>query len=408
MRHSNLLEVNEFLVLDLVRERAQTTRPDIEKALGLSSASVSRIVTRLLRSGLVNEETGVAGSPGRTAALIAFNPRAGSVVAIDLGGTKCHGALADLTGTIVAEHLQPTHTDGSPYDSLLATYGALRAEADRRGLPVAALAVGVPAIIDPETGVAIEGPNVSWSGFELTGQLGRDIDVPFAVDNDVNLAALAQAWRGQGRDVADFVTISIGTGIGAAVVAHGRLVKGRHNAAGEVGYLVLNREQLHEEQPVRDRLGGFERVAAGPAIARRAESLLEGVHGPDSVLVPGHVTPEAVFAAAGAGDLIARQVIDETLDYVAIALIAVIATVDPARVILDGGVGRSLEPYVGELANLIRPHWPAVPEIVVSQLGPTATVVGAIATGLRLVRRNAAPSVLLETFTESQVAADGA
>jgi glucokinase len=405
IRHNTMLELNEFLVLDYIRDHTETSRTDISRDLGLSAASVSRIVARLIRAQVVAEAPDSRNVPGRPPGRILFNGRAGAVMAIDLGGTKCHGALADVSGAIVAEDLRPTRSSGTPFETLLDVIGVLHREAERRALPMAALVIGVPAIVDPETGTASEGPNVAWNQFALVEHLRERLSVPFVVENDVKLAALAQAWRGAGRGVSDFATISIGTGIGAAFVANGELVRGRHNAAGEIGNLVLTRDQLRE--PRTGGLGGFESVASGPAIAQRGEQLL-AARGPDtSRLIPGAVTSEHVFEAALQGDPVAQELLEELLDHVALAIISVAAGFDPAMVILDGGVGRSLEPYLGRLADRIGTHVPWVPELRVSNLGPNATVVGAIATALRLVRQRSASVAVLETLNVGTVAAHG-
>src|SRR3989442_13129555 len=115
-----MLEVNEFLVLDHVRANDPTTRTEIARALGLSAASVSRIVGRLKDDGLVTE-SGTATSPGgRPSTLISFRRDAGAVIAVDLGGTRCHSALADLAGTVVHEALRPARQKGDPFQTLVA------------------------------------------------------------------------------------------------------------------------------------------------------------------------------------------------------------------------------------------------------------------------------------------------
>ena len=116
--------------------------------------------------------------------------------------------------------------------------------------------------------MAIGGPNVHWHGFPLVSRLREHLDVPFVVDNDVNLAALGHAWKGDARGFSDFVVLSLGTGIGAAVVVDGRLLKGRNSGAGEVGYMVLDRDLLGAPRP--DELGSFETLASGVGFATLA------------------------------------------------------------------------------------------------------------------------------------------
>src|SRR2546427_3399467 len=151
LRHRSMVEVNEFLVLDFIRERGDTTRPEIARELAMSAASVSRLVHRLRESGLIQESEGSAGGAGRPRSRISFNPGAGAVVAVDLGGTRCHGALADLGGSILAEDVRPTREGSSAYATLRRGINRLPAESAQRGLPVAAIAIGVPPIVHAPT-----------------------------------------------------------------------------------------------------------------------------------------------------------------------------------------------------------------------------------------------------------------
>jgi predicted NBD/HSP70 family sugar kinase len=395
-----MLEVNEFLVLDYVREHDPTSQTDVARALGLSAASVSRIVGRLRADGLVADAGTQRSSGGRPRALVSFRRDAGAVVAVDLGGTRCHVALADLAGTILMEEVRPTHSAGDAFSTLVAGIDSMRREAEVRGMPVVALAVGVPGILDPESGLARDAPYVGWDDFPVVERLARAVEIPFVVDNDVNLAALAHAWRGDGRRIDNFVTLSVGTGTGAAIVSGGRLLQGHHNGAGEVGYLVVRRELLG--QPITAGLGAFESRASGPGIAARARELV--ISGHSSSLMPDQITPEAVLSAAAEGDQLARSVVDELIDDLAMAIVALASTVDPELIILDGGLGRSLGPYLDLLLARVAPSVPSAPRIVISSLDHEATVIGAVAAALELARRRAAPASVLGAFSLSGVA----
>src|ERR1700722_14497825 len=261
----NIAELNAFLVLDAIRSHGKVTRRQLSAELGLSDASVSRIVQRLLRAELIAEGMGDRSAPGRTPTVLRFVGAAASVIAIDLGGTRCHGVLADLAGTSIAEDFRPTREGRHAAAALLACIAALRPDQGSRSWPVRAVVVGIPALIDPRSGLATAGPSVHWQDFDLMGILADEVADPFEVDNDANLSALGQAWRGAGRGVHSFVTMSLGTGIGGGIVVDGHLLSGRHNAAGEVGYLPVG--------GIADgpRIGGFEDVASGPALREQAE-----------------------------------------------------------------------------------------------------------------------------------------
>jgi glucokinase len=396
MDATGVTQLNEFLVLDAVRTTGELTRSELGERLGLSQASVSRIVKRLLADDVITESSGQTEGPGRNRGILRFNARAGAVIAVDLGGTKCHGALADLAGEILDEDYRRTFEHPEAAQTLLASIANLRAAAAAAGLPVRAVAVGIPALLDPDTGLAVAGPNLGWDGFDLTGALKAELAEPFTIDNDVNLAALGQAWRGEGRGASSFVTLSLGTGIGGAVVLDGRVVRGRHNAAGEIGYLLSDPAQLRHStgRPA------LESRAAGPAIAARAREL--AAQDPARTALGPSSTGADVFAAAAGGDPVAVTVLDETVEHVAMAIANITAVLDPQRVILDGSVGRALEQYLPRIAELVGRTAFAAPEIVVSRLGPNATVVGAIAGALALERQSNAPAALPFTpFLES-------
>jgi glucokinase len=385
----NIAELNTFLVLDAIRSRGQATRGQLRRDLGLSDASVSRIVKRLLATGIIDERPGAAAARGRTPSILRFVGPVGSVMAVDVGGTRCHGALADLAGGVVAEDFRPAGEGGDAAATLLQCVAELESAAAGLKMPVRAVVVGIPALIDPATGLASAGPNVHWQDFDLLGILGESIEEPFEVDNDVNLAALGQAWRGAGRGIGSFVTLSLGTGIGGAVVIDGHLVRGRHNAAGEVAYLPV--PSRPGDGPRRGRRG-FEDVASGPALRARAADLIG--RGGASSLDAGRFEVADIFAAATHADPVSRQVVRELVDHVAAAIVGITALVDPERIILDGSIGRALEPWLPLLCSIVESDVFRPPDIVISRLGQNATVTGAIARALAMVPELDAPAHL--------------
>jgi glucokinase len=379
----NIAELNSFLVLDAIKSHGQVTRRQLADELSLSDASVSRIVQRLLLAGLVAEGPGEKSARGRTPAVLSFVGAAGGVIAVDLGGTRCHGALADLAGTVVAEDFRPTGEGKDAARALLDCIAALRASQEGRELPVRAVVVGIPALIDPDTGLATAGPNVHWQDFDLMGILAEYLAEPFEVDNDANLSALGQAWRGAGRGIHSFVAMSLGTGIGGGIVVDGHLITGSHNAGGELADLPVSSGRGSPWANV-----GFEEVASGPALRSQAADLLAS--GRASSLT-AEFTVSDIFAAAAAGDAIGEQVVRDLVVHVAAAIVGTTALVDPERVILDGSIGRALEPWLPELRAAVDEHVFRAPEIVISRLGPNATVIGAIARALAMVSEQDAP-----------------
>ena len=300
--------------------------------------------------------------------------------------------LADLAGDTLHEAERAT-AGGAAFATLVETIDDLGREAEQAGVPVSGLAVGVPAIVDPDTGIGRAGPSVQWDVFDIAAALAPRVAAPFVVENDVNLAALGHAWRGDARHVDDFFTLHLGAGVGGAVVASGSLVKGRHNGAGEVGYLLTERGQAR--QPLGGPLGGMERVISASALAARARAL----GGPATAEGDDLAAAVALLAWAAAGDPAASLVVDELVDHVAMVLVAVGSIVDPSLVILDGPIGRELGPWVKPLSAALAARLPRAPGICVSGLGRGSTLLGAVAAALQLERRQAAPPAMFGVFS---------
>jgi glucokinase len=399
----NIAELNTFLVLDAVRSRGRVTRSQLARELGLSDASVSRIVKRLLDSGTIAELPGEPTARGRIPTILEFVGPIGAVIAVDLGGTQCHGALADLAGGTVAEDFRAAGAGEAAADRLLACIAALKARAAELTWPVRAIVVGIPALIDPATGLATAGPNVDWQGYDLIGALAESLAEPFEVDNDVNLGALGQAWRGAGRGISSFVLMSLGTGIGGALVIDGHLIRGRHNAAGELAYFPVAALPVEAYEPPdagHSRgtglpRSGFEDVASSLALRARVIELAE--LGEPTTLDLTSFELADVFKAALDTDRVGQRVVRELTGHVAAAIAGTTALLDPDRIILDGSIGRALEPWLGELQALVEAQVFRSPEIVISELGPNATVTGAIARALAMVTEQELPAKLPPT-----------
>ena len=187
------------------------------------------------------------------------------VLGADLGGTKCHAVLADRSGALLAEDYRRSDGTADPADVLLASLADLRQRAAAADRTVAAVAIGVPGLLDPVSGRMAGGFNLGWDGFDLGARLAAGIPEPWLVENDVNLAALGEARVGAGRGAQSFAVVSLGTGLGGAVVVDGTLLRGAHGAAGEFGFLLAGRAQLRREEPM-----AMESLVGGRALTERA------------------------------------------------------------------------------------------------------------------------------------------
>jgi glucokinase len=232
-------------------------------------------------------------------------------------------------------------------------------------------------------GVVVLAPMLEWRNLPLRQQLEAILGVPVIVQNEINLLTLGESWRGAGRNVRNMVCISLGAGIGAGLVIDGQIYSGHHFAAGEIGYAVPGERFLGRKY---ETYGCLESVAGSHGIVRRAAArLAEGEaselnRGPRSDV---RLTVDAVFEAARNGDALAHAVVSETADYWSIALANLACIVDPARIIISGELAEHSDLFLDHIRGRLQDLVPALPDIVVSELGMDAAVLGAIALVMR-------------------------
>jgi predicted NBD/HSP70 family sugar kinase len=369
-----LRAMNERAVLERLRGAGPASRTELATATGLSKPTVGQALANLDRAGLVRAAGQRTGERGRSALLYELDPTAAHVVGIDVGRAWVRVAVADLAGRVVARR-----DERSRARSAATLVGCVHELAHRvvgeAGVPwgdVAHTVVGSPGVLDPASGRLRYAPNLpGWSRRGLVDDLRAALTPSLVVDNDTNLAALGERAYGRGRGVADFVYLSIGTGIGMGIVVDGELYRGARGAAGEVGFLPLADGGLGATAP-RARGGALEEAAAAGGLVRTARQM--GMR--------GALTAERVFNAAKAGEATALATVEREAERLAVVVAAVAAIVDPHLIVLGGGIGANADVLLPLLERQVERLTPLSPPVVLSELGRDAIVLGAIATAL--------------------------
>jgi predicted NBD/HSP70 family sugar kinase len=205
---------------------------------------------------------------------------------------------------------------------------------------------------------------------DFGADLRSRLALPLTVENDINLAALGEQWRGVARGVDDFLFLSVGTGLGAGLVLRSQLHPGRHGAAGELDYTRAGRSEADDP-------------CAG-AVSALAAELSAGAR---TVLEPPY-DPRTVFAAARGGDAVAEAVVEEEARRIALHVVPVAAVADVALIVLGGGIGANGDLLLGPVRALLAEWLPYPPRVEVSSLGETAVLTGALAVGVHSAREN--------------------
>jgi predicted NBD/HSP70 family sugar kinase len=388
-----LRRLNSTAVLRAIRTGGPISRTELARVTGLSKPTVNDVTESLLGTGYVSESLPDGDLPprrrGPKARMLRFQSDLGYVIGIDIGANKILAIVTDLDGHVIASERQRTPHDPAAAEQLVTRVNAIAEVAMEAGgvsrANVKAIGVGTPGVVDPVAGTVTLAPQLpGWEGVALQGMLSRHFACEILVDNEVHLSLLAEQWLGAAHDIDDALYVQIGVGIGGGILIGGKVYRGAGGAAGEIGYL-----PLFDSEPDGEHLGPFEHAAGGSAFARlgrecarrQPESPLHQLAGGDLDAIDA----EMVFAAAAAGDSAVAISLDELLGRLARGIAAAVVVLNPATVILGGGISRAGERLLAPLAREIPALVPVPPRITLSTLGDEAVALGGARMALNAV-----------------------
>ena len=249
---------------------------------------------------------------------------------IDLGGTTVKIAYFDETGNMLDKWEIPTVTANNGAQILPDIAASVRQYIETKQIDAASilgLGIGVPGPIDSK-GVVNKCVNLGWGTFNVAEELSSLTGFPVKAGNDANVAALGEYWKGGGQGCENMVFATLGTGVGGGIVIDGKLLHGAHGCGGEIGHMVLKRDET--AVCGCGKRGCVEQYCSATGIVR-----LAGLHGMENV------TCKDIFDAGKAGDKVALEVLDEYYEYLGEFLGSLCSVVDPEIVVLGGGVSKA-------------------------------------------------------------------
>jgi glucokinase len=306
---------------------------------------------------------------------------ASEAIGVDLGGTKMLvGVLAGTEVRFESREASTGQTEGELVDLLVREVSEAHAASPGAG----AVGLGIPATIDHDRGVAVSAVNLPLADLPIRDLVGERVGLPVFVDNDANVAALAEHLYGAARGADDAVMLTIGTGIGGGLILNGEIYRGATGAGAELGHTVIdiNGPPCQGNCPGR---GCVETMASGTAIGREGQLAAES--DPDSVLATmlaeGHrIDGRAVTEAALNGDPTSIAVFDLVGSRLGAALVTFANTFEPSVIVVGGGVMAAgdllLDPARRTLRERALRPMNEVP-VVAAELGPDAGMIGAAA-----------------------------
>jgi len=259
----------------------------------------------------------------------------GLVFAVDLGGTHLRIGLVDDTGKIHKQIKRQTPKDESPSALVDALAGVADEWRSGDHCPIVAASVMVPGPVDTAQAVVLSAPNLpSIINFGLKAVLQERLGWPVMLENDANAAAMGEMWLGAARGCRDVVSVTLGTGVGGGVVLGGKLWRGAHGSAGEIGHTTV--DPFSGLKCKCGNTGCLELFASATGIVRMARESLAQF--PQATLSADELTAEKVYDAGRRGDELALSVFKRAGRYLGIGLANLMTFIDPEIVVVSGGV----------------------------------------------------------------------
>ncbi len=364
-------------ILDLLRRHGPCSRADLVRHSGLRAPTISSAIRHLEKSGLIEFLGPAESNGGRRATMLQFNAEAGQVVAVDVDGTLLRVALANLNGILTkrwSHILKPNEKGPEALCSIV--NAAVDRLLDESGIGkdrLIAVAVGIPGVANSEKGLVTAVPSLKgWCNVPLRDILGRYFKQPIAVENIVNLAAVGEHWKGATAQEKNFVfIIIIESGVGAGIFINGQLHRGSSWQAGEIGYLQVS--GTSGSFTSASRSGQLENTISGKAIEQAWRKAGAGVG----------LRATEILDAAGAGNPIARRILENTALILSHAISNIGLILNPSVIVIGGGVGSNSSLF-HRTADLIERNEVARPKLIQSALGADAQLYGAIFAALEL------------------------
>ncbi|GAP18785.1 ROK family transcriptional regulator [Levilinea saccharolytica] len=393
-------KVNKSLVLNTLRLHAPISRAAIAKLTGLNRSTVTHIVNALLDENLVLEQPVPSFAVGRPSIALVLNPLGGAIIGVEIGVDFVSVVAADFVAQPIWQSTQVI-SPLSPQADILAQAEAVIDQAicaaQDRGQHVIGIGVGLPGLVNVNLGELVYAPNLGWRSLPLEQRWSQRFQLPIYMDNEANLAALGEYYFGQAHKVENFIYLNSGIGLGGGVVIAGKLFRGGHGFAGEIGHV---QRDPQGEWCGCGRRGCWETQVGPRAMLRRLQKSLADT--PTDLLPPGfpadlsQLTFEMIVNAADTGDPACLAALQEVAYHLGAGIADLVNVFNPDMVIIGGLLSLARHLMLPEIEKTVREQSlaPSVSQtkITFSERGKDACIFGAVAIVLDDILREAAIS----------------
>jgi glucokinase len=305
-------------------------------------------------------------------------------VGVDLGGTAIKMSFINQYGEVVNKWEIPTDTtnEGKNITTHIAkSLDEKMEEVSEEKSKLVGIGMGAPGFIEMETGFIYHAVNIGWRNFPLKERLEMETGLPVIVDNDANIAALGEMWRGAGDGAKDLLCVTLGTGVGGGIVSNGNILHGTNGMAGEIGHITSIPEG---GAPCNcGKTGCLETIASATGIVRIAEQKLKEDNKSmlnEAYTASGNLSAKDVFEAAEQEDRLALEVIEEISFHLGLAIANLANSLNPKKIVIGGGVSKAgdvlLEPLIRHFSKYALSRVAEGVDFAIATLGNDAGIIG--------------------------------
>ena len=373
-------EYNKMLILETLRLNGSMSRADLSRHLNMSFPAISSNTKGLLEGNYILDVGVGDNTIGRKSTLLAFNAERGYIIGVDLGRFRIRMMLADLLGNKIAgnEIINSANISGDGRQSIRLINDQITDILEKSGKTkddILCIVIGIPGII--KDGRSFLAPfTEQYLEKDMVETLQDAFEADVLLENCVNLGVIGERWKGVGTKYNDITYIAYGVGLGAAHIVDGKLYKGAHGAAGEIGFMIT--DPINIDKKYSD-VGSLEEGLSRSKIAKYLDS--------------GNLDEEIIRLIeryTDGGDMYAKLIIDEIVLNFGMALVDMSALFNPEAIIIAGGLGLNLgKLFIEQWKEMLSNHVPFVPELLLSELNHTETMLGAVMMGIEHIHEYA-------------------
>ncbi|MBN2364929.1 MAG: ROK family transcriptional regulator [Calditrichaeota bacterium] len=389
-------ELNEFRILNLIREHEQISRIELANQTTISKVAISDIVNRLVEAGYVMEigkgESTERG--GKRPTLIRLNPESSYVIGIDIKRKMTHFALANIESHILGEHIFDYNAGISFdtwFDRVVREIDSLLTKLNIDVSRLTGIGIGIPGIVNYQKGYLHFADTLTgWGNIPISDRFTERFGITTILENDVNAMATGEHLAGAGRNESNLICIWIGAGIGAGIIVDNHLIRGNSGSAGEIGYLELghclaNREYLKNLYANQHYFG---EILREEHLYETLKMKLQWNSGnTDKKMQNGNL--KSMLKEGDRGNPAVQEVLDEYAFLIAVICTNLLKTMNPNLVILSGNVVENSDYLLQKVRQLVKQQMLNIPfqktSIVIGELGNSACITGAVNMALRLI-----------------------